>query len=344
MQPSDSIIQCVFYGDLLPWEKQAITPVINVLSRHVPLHVLEVEKGQPLSRKQLQPSVQWLFARDWQRAVAELRLDKARGEVFASVFGLSQKGGSLFTVLWKQFFSGLPKNLKLITHSKINHRFFSEIAKLDKAKLFFLPLCFGEATTPEKPMARKGEDGFVIGTFGAFEPESNLNYVLNVAHSVCHQKKFVQFRIMGSGKLAPHIQRMIRELNLEKNVTVVDTSAGEEIGSLDLLLYTPTRNNHFLPLHYAATAKVPVLASQCFGIEDYITEAHSGFIVPINETAPMVEHILNLFGDSTLRKNIAKNFRAHMEECFSVEKLLSAYAEVLSNGRGAFAKSVHQAA
>ncbi len=291
----------MYFPDLKPWERDGVRPIINALKQICTVH--EIESNHPIPDG---TGAIWVLAKNWKKAVRKLR-NKPGQSVYASVFGLSPDSRNLFTLLWRNLRPAEFSNVKLFAHSPINFRFFSELEGLRKDQIVYLPLCGAPPTAAFTKHVAKGP--IVIGAFGAFEQETNFNFILNIAHYVVRQRPTAKFQILGTGALQPHLARIVTDLGLKDNVTLVQTVRSEEISALDILLYAPLRNDHFLPLIFGAAAGVTAVSTELPGIDTIIQDGKTGFVVPVNETKPMGELVVRLLDNPSLRIAMAAEFR-----------------------------------
>jgi glycosyltransferase involved in cell wall biosynthesis len=314
--------------DLLPWEKECLAPLLRGLREKGAkgVSVTDADKGRLKKSK----GVSWVLTRDWKSAYNFL----GGGDYF-SLFDFVIPKPALSTILWKALFQ-VPGKVRFIAHSPLQYRFLTEIEKMPVGKALYLPLPF-----PEIPESKEtlGKTGRRVGVFGEFTVHSNLNYVLNIAHYVFSQNENVKFFIMGKGVLYPHLSQMVRELGLEKQVEIVETDAINLIRQMDLLLYMPLRNHHFLPLLAAASCRVPVLATEIEGISSYLKDGHNGFIFPQHETRPLGELILRLASDEDLANCLGNKLHADLSNTWNAQKLVPEYLKTLGLSGRSFAES-----
>jgi glycosyltransferase involved in cell wall biosynthesis len=337
-------LTCIFFQDLTPWEKESVRPIIQKLSESY--HVEEILWGEGASfvlPRRGGAEAYWILSSDWKESLKKLKLGRRSPNVSVSVFGMSPEKGSLFTLLWRKLFSSYPSSLRLLTHSPLNYRFYSEIAGMPVHQVGYLPLPFPNHRIGEKNVG--GPEGRpVIGTLAAFKSENNLNYFLNVAHYVVRKHPSAFFRILGTGNLYGHLVEMVRELSLEDHVSVTETLSLESLEGLDVFLYAPLRNDHFVPLLFAANRGIPVLCSELPGISDFVQDGKTGFVIPANETKPMGELILRLLDHPSLRISMASELQNRLAASYSEDELVNEYRAFFFGNKKARTSSLSEAA
>jgi glycosyltransferase involved in cell wall biosynthesis len=332
-------LTCLFFPDLYPWEREAIEPVANALAGHYRVNLLDVSENAEI---QTTAPVVWVIAKDWKAAIRKLRLAGKNQRVVASVFGLQIEKRAIAALLWARLTQRAERNFSLLTHSPLNFRFYCELEGMESSRVSYLPLPFYSKKESEAPAAKSEEIN--VGTFGAFLPETNLNYFLNVAHYVLKRKPEVKFRMLGAGPLYDHIFDSAKELGLSESVIVTETLAAEDLDGIDIQIYAPVRNDHFVPLYLGASRGLPILSSDVPGISSFIQDGKNGFVVATNETKPMGELVLRLAENAALRKFVGEELKRSLTENFAATTMLKEYERLFFNTSKISAVSSLQAA
>lgn len=317
----------LWFPDCTMWEVEFLTSIAKGLGKFSHIDLVRIPSAN-IPRSDKWGKKVWLVSHDWRRAVGQLGRALKGREVWISVLGLPSESGSLFTLLWRRLMmTGYPPNSRIISHSPINYRFFREMEGFKNDRLSLLP--FGVASENKSSGPRSSTDKqLVVGTFSRFVPESNLNYILNVAHYVVQNRPDTIFRILGTGPLYHHLVHSVRELGLESRVEVVETEFSAFLEGIDIFLYPPTRNDHFLPLFGAAEYRRPVVAVDLPGVEEYIVDAKTGFLVSQHETKAMAELVIRLIDHQPLREAMGAEYQKQIFTKFSLEKVTQSYADL----------------
>lgn len=309
-------LSCYFYGDLPLWEKRAASALMEWFSARTGMERFDVPLGRRFPVPATPNGIVWIVTRHWRRALSEARRFSG-SRVHLSVFNLGNIHPSLPTLFLRKFRPSVPSHVRILAHCTLNYRFFREIEGLSEAQVSLMPLpCVGppgETQDAERP--------FTVGMLDVFNREANLNYVMSVAHYLCQHDKSLEFRLIGAGRLVGHARSMINELGMASQVKLVESAGGEALSELDVLLYTPLRNDHFTPLLAAAALKVPVLATEVPGIEDYIADGKDGYVLPLHEVRSMGELILRYRREPGLRLGFGERLNASLSDRFGLERV-----------------------
>lgn len=323
----------LLFNDLEAWERACIEPIIERLSQTALIETVWVTEAQRRFFKKNRHGNFWIVSKNWRRALDFLSAQHhEKGQLFISVLGAAQEKKKLYGLSLYSWNSKIPKTATLIVYSPLEFQFLKEIEKVpgEQLQLGLLPPPKSETSAGYASLTRK----FEVGTFCDFSSESNISFFLSVAHFVTQQNSKIHFNILGRGLLYDHFSKMISELELEAKVSVVETVSETAVNYLDLFVYFPLRNYHFIPLLIAGAYGVPVVSSEIPGIENFILPDKTGILVPSFDIKAMGEKILELEKDSARRLQLGKDLNSHLQRIASVDSICNLYREILFEKAG----------
>jgi glycosyltransferase involved in cell wall biosynthesis len=320
---------CLFAPDLLPWERSGPELLIDQLQSHSRIEIREMSQIDAAAVRDIECKRVWVLCKKWREAMALFRGKQfASSHVWISVFDGNLPKRALSGLMISKMKKAVPGCVRLLAHSPLVYRVLRELEGVPENQIFQVPFPLLAPPTASRKSSMKG-NAITIGTFSSFNSEANLNYMLNVAHYVAQRRSDVRFRILGNGNLYSHLARLVSDLALEDIMTVSETFNLGDVQDLDIFLYTPLRNEHFIPVLAAAHYGLPVLSAGVPGIEDFILDGHSGFIVGTNETRPMGELLLRLIDDPRLRESLGKKLSSAIGAKYSAGQVGALYLEKL---------------
>lgn len=323
-------LTCFIFNDLEPWERGAIEPILESLSRYAFIETIWVTESQRRFFKSKPQGDFWIIARNWIRALDFLSAKGYRsGKLFVSVLNGSPEEKRLYDLSFQNFFSSLSDSTTLIVYSPLEYRFFKDIKKVPESQLKLASLALPKPSLT--PFSPTGKNKIEVGTFCDFSVESNINFLLGVAHFVTKINSEVHFNILGRGPLYGHFSKMICDLNLSEKVSIVETVTDSVISSLDLFLYSPLRNHHFLPVMLAGSYQVPVISIDVPGIEKFIITGRTGFVLPSFEIQSMGEKIIDLINQPELRVGLGRGLKLQVEQLASIDLVSNQYRDMFFN-------------
>jgi glycosyltransferase involved in cell wall biosynthesis len=196
---------------------------------------------------------------------------------------------------------GIGEEKVVIVHSGIDLRRFENI------------------DSPEdlyKEFQLKGEEK-VVGIVAALAPHKDYPNFLRAARIVADQLPRVKFLIVGEGKEAGRLKRLIAELGLGDSV--IFTGFREDIPRLLSLLCTSILD--------AMAAGVPVVATETGGIPELVKDKENGILVPPRDPKRLAEGILRVLNDSNLAQGMVKAGHSTVRR-FSAEQMAKRTEEV----------------
>ena len=325
---NSSKLTCLLFNDLYPWERSALDPLIQRLEKDLQLETVMVTESERRYFKKERQGNFWVVARNWFDALAFLSGARYQhGKIFLSVFQESSEKRPLHSLILNFLKPALPNHCHLLVHSPLDYRFYAEIEGFKKGeRVTMVPLTLPDLK--EIPSVKSVNESLTIGTYGDFTSENNINYLLGVAHYITQVNSKIQFRVLGRGPLYTHYLKMIQDMGLSGRVSVAETVDPKDIALLDVLLYLPFKNHHFIPVLLAASQRIAVLSVEVLGIEQYLQDGHSGFVVPLNEIKPMGELVLRLSQDPHIRLEMGKKLLDQLKTRFDLESVIPSYVSL----------------
>lgn len=123
--------------------------------------------------------------------------------------------------------------------------------------------------------------------------------------------------IFGSGSLEEALQRQIRSLGLEDQVSIhpFTDHIREEYLKSSVFVLTSRFEGFSLVLLEAAQSGLPSVAFDCpFGPSDLIENDQSGFLVPDGDTNAFIERLETLLGDESLRLRFSQRAVSYVKK------------------------------
>ena len=320
-------LTCFLFNDLEPWERAGVEPIIENLCEYAIIETIWVTESQRRFFKIKPQGDFWIVARDWQRALDFLAAKYySSGKIFVSILHSKSEEKKMYGLSFKSIFSPLGKAITLIVYSPLEYRFFKEIKKIPEAQLKLSSLAIGKTKPQINQTSSTGK--FQVGTFCDFSTESNINFLIGISHFITNQTSQVHFNILGRGPLYSHFSKMLIELELDHRVSIIETVSESTVGALDLFIYAPLRNHHFIPVLIAGAYKVPVISIDVPGIEEFIITGESGIVMPSNDIKLMGEKIIQMLHSKEMRQTMGAKLQTHIENIASPSTVSRSYRDL----------------
>jgi glycosyltransferase involved in cell wall biosynthesis len=217
----------------------------------------------------------------------------------------------------------LPIANSLYTKSKfeINYPNISEITVIHKGidtkKYVHLKL---ERQTQSKHSPR-------ILFVGGNMQRKGLSVLLQSMPFILSQVKDCLLWIVGNDPMIPKFKKTTQKMGIDKQTIFLGHKNQGDLLNLyrdaDLLVLPALIEAFGVVILEAMAAGLPVIASDCGGIPEIITNGENGYLVPPDDYKKLAEAIVKLIKDENLRNNFIQNGFETSEQ-FSAEKMLKA--------------------
>lgn len=316
-------IECLVGEDLLPWEKLYFESFLGALGQE--LEFAWIKKPAEVSGK----SPVWILARQWRRLVKQLPKN-LKTPVWVSVVGVEP--APRFLGFFSRGWNPAPHlDVRLITHSPFANRYLKEFEHVPESHLVALAL---PGILSDVQQVNSGT--LRIGSLSPLNIEANLAFLVSVAHYLKERHVDFKFVLPAQGKLATHLQAMVKDLKLESHFETMGPDY-----AMDVLLHAPWKSEHFVPVLWKAAQGIPVLSTDIPGIEELISDGHDGFILAVNEVRPVGELLCRLAENLSLRTSLGERLRQSLAKRFALDRVVEQYVKLF---RGPLSKSIARAA
>ena len=164
----------------------------------------------------------------------------------------------------------------------------------------------------------------MIANLSHFRPEKGHATFFAALRRVSPHIPKLKVLALGAGK--ERLQRLIENDEVLRNIVTADkvTDVRDHLMACDIACLTPTKNEGFSnALLEEMAAGKPVIATDVGGNREAIVEGETGFVVAPGDDVAVAEKILALYRDPSLCRTMGLKARRHVEEHFSLEKMLS---------------------
>lgn len=164
--------------------------------------------------------------------------------------------------------------------------------------------------------------------------------LLDVAPTVVRRCPRVKFVFVGDGVWRERLEKRAKTLGLGDWVRFVGLVPPAEIphwiGLMDVVVHLSRREGLPRALPQALAAGKPVVAYGCDGAPEVCRPGETGFLVVPGDRAGLVEAMVRLLQDASLREQLGRRgrewVRAHFDERLMVDRLHELYVRLLGIG------------
>jgi len=263
------------------------------------------------------------------------------------LFGVSsvfQIPVTLFSKIWRAkvllYYGGAPKSTRtsilLLLADKVI------LGNPNLSRFFGIPQCCQKklagnghlfVDTPFfKPLKHYGERKKVVGYVGVLTQVKGVLNFLRAIPIILQNHHDIQFMIVGDGDLKDEVDRLVRDLDVDKYVTLtgwIDYKKLPPFLNEMKLIVSPSYSEGLPSIIIEAMAcGTPVLATPVGGIPDIIKDEGTGFIMENNSPECIAKNILRVLNHPNL-SGIIENAWELVEKEFTFEATIGKYRELL---------------
>jgi glycosyltransferase involved in cell wall biosynthesis len=190
--------------------------------------------------------------------------------------------------------------------------------------------------TPEDNPTRKEKGTFVIGSSGRLFPVKDYPFMVEVAREVLRKANNVKFTLAGDGPELKKVQTMIQRYGLGERFLVRGfvKDMGTFYRGLDVYLNTSFHEGIPISVLEAMAHGVPVIAPNVGGLREIVADGIDGYLLESRNPKDFVEKCIQLYGDETLRKQMASAAREKVTKEFSVDQMAGQYYRLYRDAIG----------
>jgi L-malate glycosyltransferase len=180
-----------------------------------------------------------------------------------------------------------------------------------------------------------------VGMVGHIAPIKGQEDFVRAAAIMRAHRDDVEFIIAGEDKSHSRenrvaLEKLISDLKMEHAIKLIGwvDDVASLLSTLDLFVSSARSEPFGLSIVEAMAAGVPVVATASEGAREIIEDDQTGRLVPVGDVEAMATAIVEVLNDRTVRKRLADNALANVQEKFSldrmVERTIQVYAAALA--------------
>ncbi len=164
-------------------------------------------------------------------------------------------------------------------------------------------------------------DNVWIGTIAELHKNKGLGYAIR---SFSRIKSNVVFFVLGEGEERKTLEKLIKELNLEKKVFLCGfvENGPQFFSAFDIYLCSSIKEGLPYTILEAGDAGLPIVATTVGGIPDIITDGKNGILVPPKRDGAIRRALEYLIEKPEERKLFGEKIKEKIEKNFSIEQML----------------------
>lgn len=143
----------------------------------------------------------------------------------------------------------------------------------------------------------------------------------------------VELLIAGAGPARPDLERLVRDLGLEVQVTFTGefSSLPEIMARFDVFALVSESESQCMPITESMAYGKAVIAARFGGMPDFVEHERTGLLVDLGDFEGLVEAMRRLATDPVLRESMGREGRARFERDYREDLLIQRFEEVYAD-------------
>jgi glycosyltransferase involved in cell wall biosynthesis len=169
-----------------------------------------------------------------------------------------------------------------------------------------------------------------VGLVGRLAPEKGVDVFLRAATLVLPRFPYVRFVVAGDGPDRAVLERLIDELGIRENVTLLGRceDMAEFYQSLDLMVSSSRQEGLRIAILEGMASGLPIIAASVGEVPTIIHDGETGVLLRHCCPEELASAITNLLLDSGTRRNLGATARRLVEKEYSTERMTNDYLRV----------------
>lgn len=176
-------------------------------------------------------------------------------------------------------------------------------------------------------------DARLVGAVGRLWPQKRVKDLIWAADLLKVVRDDVHLLIIGDGPQRWRLEKYRDQVRIRDRVHFLGERGDVPriLPHLDCFWLASEYEGQSNAVMEAMTAGVPVIASDIAGNRDLVVPGETGFLFPMGDRAELARFTREVLDDAELSRRLGEAGRSRMRECFSVERMVSRYAELYDN-------------
>jgi glycosyltransferase involved in cell wall biosynthesis len=176
-------------------------------------------------------------------------------------------------------------------------------------------------------------NSFLICTVGRMVPFKALDVLIKSVYHVRRTFSNVCLLIVGDGPLKSQLEKLLKDLNLEKSVKLLGFVDKPDIvlACSDLFVFPSKREPFGIVLLEAAAIGLPIVAIRAGGIPEIIEDGVNGVLAEPGDEFSLAHCIKKTIRDGDLRQRMIVNGRRYVLDKFSLDTMAAGTIETYND-------------
>ncbi|MFH1402293.1 MAG: glycosyltransferase family 4 protein [Patescibacteria group bacterium] len=248
-------------------------------------------------------------------------------------FSAKQTGYSFFVQLFKKIQTKVAQSADGVI---VPSHYFKTIivnwgVNPEKIKVIYNGIKLVQPVEVEPPQVR-GREEKVLLSVGRLVPWKGFKFLIEIMPDILKEIPTARLIIVGDGPQKAELEKIIAQLNLQKNVILTGCLSREELFKqkqrVDVFILNTSFESFSFDTVEAMSLGLPVIATRIGSLPELIENNQEGILVEPNNKEEIKKAIMKIFQDDDFRKKIIHNAWQKVQK-FSIQNSLNELEKML---------------
>jgi len=196
-----------------------------------------------------------------------------------------------------------------------------------RQKITVVPICSELRVMNNESERRKNGSRFIFLTVGRLVPVKNIGLQIEAMAEVVNKQPKAELWIVGDGPEKKNCELKIKNYKLSDKIKMFgwQSDLKKYYNQADAFLLTSNYEGWGLAVIEAAASGLPIIMTDVGCAGEAIVNGQSGLIIPAGDKLKLVEAMLRIGDDESLRKNFGENARLAVSRLPTKQQTLALY-------------------
>ena len=195
-----------------------------------------------------------------------------------------------------------------------------------KEKITVVPI-YVEVKNKKLEIKSLNDNKFIFLTVGRFVSVKNIRLQIEAMKEVVKKYLNIELLIIGDGPEKKNYESQIINYELGKNIKLLGwkNNLNEYYKEVDAFLLTSSSEGWGMAVIEAASFGLPIIMTDVGCAGEVIKDNESGIIIPVGDKEKLIEAMLKVIADESLRKKLGENAKLAVSQLPNKEQILDLY-------------------
>jgi len=175
----------------------------------------------------------------------------------------------------------------------------------------------------------------VLGVVARLTPVKGHSVLIRGVSKLVKKYPKIHCLFIGDGELEPDLKKQINDAGLKRNFSFLGfrQDVSTLLSTLDIFVLPSLTEGMPNVILEAMACSVPIIATHVGGIPEVVKDGWNGLLIPPEDPENLALSILRLFKDRTLRIQMGRNGRKHVQEKYSLDIQIQRFIQIYEECR-----------